>query len=184
MFCVIPMFKYENPHPWYEPLLHCKSCKILAKFPFSKDSMLLIICFDPNVEGCRMFNRTLHHRLNNTEDPFNYRRYKHTKHKSYSSQTRTSVNSITIRMHSSRMRTNHLLTICRSLLPTRGVSAWGVSAPRGCLLQGCLLWGVSAPGCLLQGVCSRGVSALGGVCSRGVCSRGVSALGGLYPSMY
>ena len=50
-----------------------------------------------------MFNRTLRRRLSNTEDPFNYRQCsvntqntcKHTKHESYGSQTRTSVESIT-----------------------------------------------------------------------------------------
>ena len=65
-------------------------------------------------------------------------------------------------MHSSRMCTSRLLTICWSLLPG------------GCLLpEGCLLLGVSAPG----GVFSQGVSALGGVCSLG--EGGVSAPGGL-----
>ena len=59
-------------------------------------------------------------------------------------------------MHSSRMRTGHSLTVCRSQLPG------------GCLLRG----GVSAP----RGVCSRGVSAPGGsalgVCSGGGCIPG------------
>ena len=55
-----------------------------------------MLYFDPNAEGCRVFNRTLRRLLSITEDPFNYRRYKHTKHNSYSSQTRTSVESITI----------------------------------------------------------------------------------------
>ena len=54
-----------------------------------------MLYFDPNAESCRVLNRTLCRRLNNTEDPFNYRQYKHTKHKSYGSQTRTSVESIT-----------------------------------------------------------------------------------------
>ena len=71
-------------------------------------------------------------------------------------------------MRSSRMRTGRSLTVCRSLLPGRGVSALG----------GCLLRGVSAPG----GVCSRGcllrgVSAPGGVCSGGCLLRGVSVPG-------
>ena len=67
-----------------------------------------------------------------------------------------------------------------------GVCSWGVSAPRGCLLWGCLLQGVYAPGGVCsQGVCSWG-SAPGGVCSRGclllgdVCSQGcVCSWGGL-----
>ena len=86
------------------------------------------------------------------------------------------------RMHSSRMRTGHSLTICQSLLllcllpgglllgvsAPRGVSApWGVSAPGGCLL-----WGVSAP---KGGVSALGVSALGSVCSQG--GGGVSSWG-------
>ena len=91
------------------------------------------------------------------------------------------------RMHSSRMRTGRLLTVCGSLL--RG---------GGCLLQwgsglgGLLGGGVSAPGDLVGGVSSRG-----GVCSQGglvwgsVYSRGGiwsrgrgSAPGGVYPSMH
>ena len=59
-----------------------------------------------------------------------------------------------------------------------GVSAWGVSAPGGCLLLGgvCLLQGgvcsrgvgVCSGGCLLwAGVCSQGGVYSGGVCSRG-----------------
>ena len=67
------------------------------------------------------------------------------------------------RMHPSRMRTSHSLTVCCSLVPRRGGvclvwggSAWsrGVSVPGGvCLVQGgfCLVWGV----CLVLGdVCS------------------------------
>ena len=40
-------------------------------------------------------------------------------------------------------------------------TAQGVSAPRECLLQGCLFWGMSAPGeeYLLQGVCGGGIPA-------------------------
>ena len=60
-----------------------------------------MLYFDPNAEGCRVLNRTLRRCLNNKEDPFNYRRCKHTKHKSYGSQTRTSVESITIHYWSS-----------------------------------------------------------------------------------
>ena len=96
------------------------------------------------------------------------------------------------RMHSSRMCTGCLLTVCWSLLlggvlSPRGVylaqggvlSPRGVSGPRGCLVLGGVcsggVWslGVSAPGGLLLGVsapggvCSGGVSALGGVCSGG-----------------
>ena len=71
-------------------------------------------------------------------------------------------------MHSSWMRTGRSLTVCRSLLPGRGVSVLG---------GGCLLGGFYSGGgglCLLLGdVGSRGVSALGGVCS-----------GGWYPSMH
>ena len=95
------------------------------------------------------------------------------------------------RMYSSRMRTGHSLTVCRSLLPGGGggwVSApGGVSAPEGsapgegvsawgCLLLGGVCsWGVSAPG----GVCSWGVSALGGCCLLlGVCSWGGCLLPG------
>ena len=68
-------------------------------------------------------------------------------------------------MHSSRMRTSRLLTICCSPLPGvggEGVSASRrVSAPRGDVCSG---GGVSAPG---------GLSALGVVCSQGgVCSWG------------
>ena len=104
------------------------------------------------------------------------------------------------RLHSSRMRTAHTLTVSPSML-----CAGGVSAPGGCLLQGVggvysggvysggvysqggvcsggclLLGGVCSRGCLLQeGVCSRGVSAPGGcLLQGGVCSRGVSAPGG------
>ena len=51
---------------------------------------------------------------------------------------------------------------------SRGVSALGLSAPRGCLL-----WGVSA----LGGVCSGGVCS-GGSAPGGVCFWGVSAPGG------
>ena len=58
----------------------------------------------------------------------------------------------TTRMHSSRMRTSCLLTVCWSLLPG-GVCSWG-----------CGLGGVCSEG----GVCSRGMSALGGVCFWGV----------------
>ena len=77
--------------------------------------------------------------------------------------TSTKIISVT-RMHSSRMRTGRLLTVCRSLLPGgvcfRGsVCSGGVSAPGGCLLLG--------GGCLLPGgVCSGVVSALGGVASQ------------------
>ena len=80
------------------------------------------------------------------------------------------------RMHSSRMRTGRSLTVCCSLLPGGGgllsalggsVCSQGVSAPRGCLLQGVstLGGGVCSGGCLLQGVSAPGgwVSALGGV---------------------
>ena len=73
-------------------------------------------------------------------------------------------NYFNTRMHSSRMRTGRLLTVCRSLLP----GGWGVSALGGVCL------GVSGPGgCLVPGgVCSGGcVSGLGG---GGVCSGGVS----------
>ena len=52
------------------------------------------------------------------------------------------------KMHSSRMCTGRLLTVCRSLLPGEG--------------------GVCSGGCLLLGaVCSGAVFALGGVCSQG-----------------
>ena len=83
------------------------------------------------------------------------------------------------RMHSSRMRTGHSLTVCWSLLP-----GGGVSAPGGCLLPGAggLLQGVSAPGgCLLLGGGSLplGVSALGG----GVCSWGCLLLGGVVSAL-
>ena len=66
------------------------------------------------------------------------------------------------RMHSSRMRTGHSLTVCWSLLP-RGVSALvgGVCSSGGCLLQGGVCsWGVSVPGgwCLLRG-CVCGIPA-------------------------
>ena len=88
-------------------------------------------------------------------------------------------------MHSSRMRTGHPLTACRSLLrgvylvpgglTGGGLSDLGVSAPRGSapggicsggsVPGGCLLWGG-----LLPGVCSGGCLLLVGV--------GVSAPGG------
>ena len=86
-------------------------------------------------------------------------------------------------MHSSRMRTGHSLTVCRSLLPEGGdvcSGEWGDVCSGGCLLwEGvCLgvsaLGGVSAPG----GVCSGGCL-LWGVCLWGVCSGGVSTLGGV-----
>ena len=78
-------------------------------------------------------------------------------------------------MQSSRMRTGRSLTICWSLLSegdvcSGGVSAPGVvSAPGGCLLQGCLLPGVSPPGVVSA---PGGVSAPRGVCYQG---EGVSA---------
>ena len=73
-------------------------------------------------------------------------------------------NEFTTRMHSSRMRTGHLLTVCQSQLPGGGgVWEWGVCS-----------CGVSAPGgCLLPG----GSAVEGGVCSGGV-SAGESAVGG------
>ena len=95
------------------------------------------------------------------------------------SETRSRIELISLafrsatltRMHSSRMRAGHSLTVCRSLLPG------GVSAPRGwvCSWGGCLLpRGVCSQG----GVCSWGVSAPWGcVCPRGVCSRGCMLLG-------
>ena len=108
------------------------------------------------------------------------------------SETRSRIELISLafrsatltRMHSSRMRAGHSLTVCRSLLPGGyllpggGSAPGGLSAPKGSLLRG----GVSAPGgCLhLGGVCSWGVSAPWGcVCPRGVCSRGMSAPGGV-----
>ena len=62
------------------------------------------------------------------------------------------------RMHSSRMRTGHSLTVCWSLLPGGGGSGPG----------GCLVWGESAP----RGVWSGGGQLPGGVCSGRVCSQG------------
>ena len=74
------------------------------------------------------------------------------------------------RMHSSRMRTGHSLTVCRSLLPRgrcllRGgcLLPGGMFAPGGCLLRG------GGGGRLLGGCLLWGVSALGGVCSVGRC---------------
>ena len=62
-------------------------------------------------------------------------------------------------MHSSRMRTARLLPESPSMH-----CAGGVSAPRGCLLWGCLLQGVSAPkGLSTPG---EGVSAQGGCVSQ------------------
>ena len=68
-------------------------------------------------------------------------------------------------MHSSRMRTTHLLTISHSI--QEGVSAKGVICLGG-LLE------VSAQGSLPRGVspCEGGVSAKGGVCPEGCLSRG------------
>ena len=63
------------------------------------------------------------------------------------------------RMHSSKMRTGHSLTVCWSLLQG------GVSDQGGCLLLG--------------GVCSGGVSDLGGVCSGGVSDPGRCLLWGV-----
>ena len=112
-------------------------------------------------------------------------------------------NYFNTRMHSSRMRTGRLLTVCRSLLPGGwGVSALGgvclgVSGPGGCLVPGgvcsggCVSGlgeGVSAQGvylvprgCLLWGESApRGVWSGGGVCSwRGLVLGGVSAPGGV-----
>ena len=92
-------------------------------------------------------------------------------------------------MHSSRMRTVHLLPVSPSMhcAGGRGMSTpGGVSAPGGCLLWGVCSRGVSAPGgCLLQG----GLL-LGGVCSQGMSAwgcllRGVSApRAGVYPSIH
>ena len=111
--------------------------------------------------------------------------------------TETSKTISQTRLHSSRMRTAHALTVSPSML-----CAWGMSAPGGCLLlgdvsRGCLVpegvswggvcsWGVSAPRgvgcicssgswCLLGGFSSGGCFFSGGcVCSRGcVCSEGV-----------
>ena len=80
------------------------------------------------------------------------------------------------RMHSSRMRTGHSLTVCWSLLPGGGGSGPG----------GCLVWGESAP----RGVSSQGGSAPGGSAPRGVWSRGGGVwsrgvlVWGVYPSMH
>ena len=85
-----------------------------------------------------------------------------------------SLNTCITRMHSSRKRTGHSLTICRSLLPG-GVYLvpGGVLSPRGVYL---VPGGVLSPGgCLVPGgVCSWG----GGVWSRGVLVLGV-LLGGV-----
>ena len=55
-------------------------------------------------------------------------------------------------MHSSGMRTAHLLTVSRSIRwgGGMGVSAQGIVCPGGCLLRG-----VSAWGCLPRGVSAR-----------------------------
>ena len=80
-------------------------------------------------------------------------------------------------MHSSRMRTGHSLTACRSLIPGGG----------GCLLLGGVCSGgdgvcsggmVSAPG----GAASGGVSAPGGVCFWGVSAPGGCLLPGGIPA--
>ena len=101
------------------------------------------------------------------------------------------------RMHSSRMRTAHVLTVFQhalgrgvypsmhwvgGCLPGRGCLPRvggrclprGMSAQRGCLPRrdGCLPGGVSAQG----GGCPGGVC-LGDVCPEGVCPKGVSAKG-------
>ena len=78
-------------------------------------------------------------------------------------------------MHSSRMRTGRLLTVCQNMLPggvlsPRGVllSPWGVLSPGGVWSEGvCLVQGGSGPG-----RSSPGVSGLGGVWSRGVSGLG------------
>ena len=75
-------------------------------------------------------------------------------------------------MHSSRMRTAHLLTVSCSIRwgGGAGVSAWGClpggCLPRGCLPRGCLPSGRLPRGCR---VCLGGLSAKGGVCQGGVC---------------
>ena len=92
------------------------------------------------------------------------------------------------------MCTGRLLTVCCSLLPGEGGSAWsgGMSVPRG----GCLLRGVCSPGgggvCLVWGglpawsggVCLPGRGGLvpGGVCLPG--PGGGSGARGVYPSMH
>ena len=70
------------------------------------------------------------------------------------------------RLHSSRMRTAHALTVSPSMLCAGGCLFWGVSAWGGSA-RGVSAQGVSARRCLL-----RGVSAWGGFCSGG------------YPSMH
>ena len=99
------------------------------------------------------------------------------------------LESLLTRMHSSRMRTGHSLTVCRSLLPGGGTEClvWGgvwsggvgVCSrghvwSGGSLVWGCLVWGVSGPRGVSgpEGVWSQGVSALGGLLQGGVCSRG------------
>ena len=60
-------------------------------------------------------------------------------------------------MHSSRMCTAHLLTICRSI---RGwVSAQGDFLPGGCMPRGVCLGGCLPRGCLPRGCLPKGVSA-------------------------
>ena len=90
------------------------------------------------------------------------------------------------RMHSSRMRTDHSLTICCSLLP-RGVCSGGVSGLGVSGLGGVYSQGVSAPGgCLVcgvlpaRGVCSRGYLVQGCLVLGGVLSWGVSCPRGGY----
>ena len=82
-------------------------------------------------------------------------------------------------MHSSRMRTDHSLTVsvCRSLGVWSGGVCSGVSGLGGCLLGRCLVRGVCSWGCLLLGV-----SGLGGVWSRGVSGPGGGGLlwGGVF----
>ena len=76
----------------------------------------------------------------------------------------SSINLIPTRMHSSRMRTGRMLTVCCSLLPGGGC-AWsgGGSAPRGGAWCG---GGVSAPGGVpgLGGLPPGGCLVWGGVC--------------------
>ena len=95
------------------------------------------------------------------------------------------------RMHSSRMRTAHLLTIsqhallggvpARGCVPARGVYLLGCTSPGVDLLGGCTcLRGYLPRGCACPRECTcQGVYLPRGVPARGVPARGVPAKGGI-----
>ena len=79
-------------------------------------------------------------------------------------------------MHSNKMRTGRSLTVCLLASTSRGMSAQGVSSPRGSAPGE----GVSGPGGVWSqgGVCSGGCLVLGESGPRGVFAPGVVCSGG------